>query len=75
MSKVKSQTLQLVPQSDDLVRVILPYREEGHFAFSEYEISKEILEQSGKKIFKSEYDIFAIVKEQITNKVLDILGL
>lgn len=57
------------------IHVIYCYPKEGNYAFSEYKISKDILEKHGELLFKSEYDLFAIIKNQITHKIMDILGL
>lgn len=65
------------PQSKEpeMVLVILPRKAEGVFAFTEYKIPLEILEKHGEVTVKSNPDIFAIIKDQLTHKVMDIFGL
>ena len=66
------------PQSTkepEMVLVILPRKAEGVFAFTEYKIPLEILEKHGEVTVKSNPDIFAIIKDQLTHKVMDIFGL
>jgi hypothetical protein len=55
--------------------VIYPHKEEGWFCFSEYELPFEVLKEHGKLTAKTNPDIFAIFKDQVTLKVRDILGL
>lgn len=62
-------------QQSKLVKVILPQKEEGYYSFTEYEIQEADLKKYGKLVHKSEYDILAIVTDQIKHKVMDIFGL
>lgn len=71
----KAQNQQTKASEEVLVKVIYPHKEEGWFCFTEYEIPLSMLQNYGKVISKTNPDIFAIFKDQVTYKIRDLFGL
>lgn len=62
-------------KESDLQRVLWFSKEDGWFVFKEIEIEKDVLEEYGTVIEKTDPDIFPIFKEILIRKARSIFGI
>lgn len=59
----------------EMIKVLTLTVEEGAYCMTEYEIPQDVLKKHGKKLSRSEPDIFAILVNHMTKKAREVLGI